>query len=456
MKDSIDQLPQITKDPNRNTLVEPPKPEIHEKETRPILRVNDSMLMEITSKCYTGCEWCYKCDDVNTKGEAVSLDLIRRRLSWVKDFTDAEAVYFLGGEPLLHPQFREIVETANDMGLRVEIITSGRVSKLPHEQANRDYAIEQYQEGKMAIELSYQPGRNEKAFKSLFDRLVAATPTRRTNLERLKNEAAAENPPDNKLITMLENELSGSDLFTTVTFGEKVSENKELFSRAINFLLDTCNGYNLDSCTVTRNGGEIVTLEKHIGDMFQMLQQHFLPFEDSQVFFYNLNTSNLITHQIRLWGADRIIPITWEISNNKVFSMNQTQQAKGSETNNLICPAMNCSIDNNKKEISINTALIRTDGEVTFATPSCISVKTGLCNADTCQDVNSIFATASDAISLTKFVNVEAKAATASSDADRCKLDEKYPTTVEAHRKICPSCPVNISCQVCHAIRRPN
>ncbi len=108
----------------------------------------DNTLLEITRKCYVGCNDCYKGNLVSSKGPHLDKETVTRRLQWIADNVHAPKVTFIGGEPLLHPDFQELVKTAQDMHLRVEIITAGQVSNDPTEQSNHQFMLDQVEQGK--------------------------------------------------------------------------------------------------------------------------------------------------------------------------------------------------------------------------------------------------------------------------------------------------------------------
>lgn len=149
------------------------------------LRLNDNnLLVEITDRCYTGCvDYCYKKQSVHSRGNHVPKDLIMSRILWGIEHTTADTIYFLGGEPLLHPNFIELCEFVLSYGKCLNIITSGKVSKDKTEQRNLAYVLELYRQGKVYIELSFHYRRNHKEYEYVISEIQKHLDERRKNLK---------------------------------------------------------------------------------------------------------------------------------------------------------------------------------------------------------------------------------------------------------------------------------
>ncbi len=69
-----------------------------EKEPRPVLLTGGSVILEITQQCYTRCNWCYQKDWVTPKGHAIPLEVLKKRIEWIKTFTDSKEITLLAGQ----------------------------------------------------------------------------------------------------------------------------------------------------------------------------------------------------------------------------------------------------------------------------------------------------------------------------------------------------------------------
>lgn len=424
-----------------------PQKEISERE--PVLLVGDKgVLLEITQKCYTNCSWCYKCENVSPKGEHVPLEKVKERIDWIKKFTNADEITLLGGEPLLHPQFKEIAEYVVAQGLTLDMITSGKISKkVPHEVENEAYVWELWRQGKIYFSLSFQPGRNNAEYKSWVKRIIENVPKRKENLEKERERLASSADDESKRRTKeIDSILARNVIVTTATLDKVFTEDKERFAAMCRYLLGDCFGMNLENTTIKEE-----KIDVYIGKAFEALKKHYLPFDQSEFFAEVLNCSAPVTWQVRFWGADRIIPVAWEIANGKKFMTSSVAKARGLDDNQVVCPAMMSKFSTDAKTVTLGTITVRTDGETTFSTPACISAKSGLCNTDVHQDRESLFTTVSDRLQESRDFIIEAKRKEAGDDPLKmCKVDNDYPDTNEGHQKICPSCPVQVSCNFCH------
>lgn len=59
-----------------------------------------TVLLELTNKCYTGCtaDYCYKKLTVSTKGQHIPLEVITKRIDWIKKFVRCNTITILGGD----------------------------------------------------------------------------------------------------------------------------------------------------------------------------------------------------------------------------------------------------------------------------------------------------------------------------------------------------------------------
>lgn len=77
--------------------------------------------IELTDACNFNCKFCSVRDKDNN---FISLDLIKKIFQELKK-NNIYDVYYTGGEPMLHPQLKEIVEYADNLGFRQTVLTNG-------------------------------------------------------------------------------------------------------------------------------------------------------------------------------------------------------------------------------------------------------------------------------------------------------------------------------------------
>ncbi len=77
--------------------------------------------IELTDACNFNCKFC-SVDEKNKN--FISIDLIKNILLELKK-NNIYDVYYTGGEPMLHPKFKDIVEFANTLGIRQTVLTNG-------------------------------------------------------------------------------------------------------------------------------------------------------------------------------------------------------------------------------------------------------------------------------------------------------------------------------------------
>ena len=77
-----------------------------------------SVLIELTYRCNLDCYFCY--NDLSLKGQPLTVDQYR---TFLEDLADMGVpnVALSGGEPLAHPEFFTIGDTARDLGFVVRI-----------------------------------------------------------------------------------------------------------------------------------------------------------------------------------------------------------------------------------------------------------------------------------------------------------------------------------------------
>ncbi|MCR5230135.1 MAG: radical SAM protein [Solobacterium sp.] len=81
--------------------------------------------IEITNVCNLNCSFCRK---NHRKPKFMSPDAFRYVLSQVRDYTDYIYLH-VQGEPLLHPDFDEIMTVCDEMNVHVQLVTNGTYLK---------------------------------------------------------------------------------------------------------------------------------------------------------------------------------------------------------------------------------------------------------------------------------------------------------------------------------------
>ncbi|MDO8570958.1 MAG: radical SAM protein [Candidatus Daviesbacteria bacterium] len=71
----------------------------------------------VTRKCNKGCDYCY----LSLTGEELSFDKIREILESV----DVETVTLTGGEPLMHPDIKELLSFLSQRGNHIHLLSNG-------------------------------------------------------------------------------------------------------------------------------------------------------------------------------------------------------------------------------------------------------------------------------------------------------------------------------------------
>ena len=98
--------------------------------------------VELANICNLHCSYCFRADDnlYSPHAEFFPLELLRRVIDEARTAANITHISFTGGEPTLHPAFRDALQTIADAGLSVSFVTNGwhfdRV--WPFIQANRN------------------------------------------------------------------------------------------------------------------------------------------------------------------------------------------------------------------------------------------------------------------------------------------------------------------------------
>lgn len=100
------------------------------------------LIVELTNICNLHCSYCLRDEDAlyHSPTRFFSLDLLRRVIREGREELGVEHIMFTGGEPTLHPQFKEVLEAVKRENLRSSFVTNGwhfeRV--WPAVEANRE------------------------------------------------------------------------------------------------------------------------------------------------------------------------------------------------------------------------------------------------------------------------------------------------------------------------------
>lgn len=84
--------------------------------------------VELTNVCNLHCSYCMRDEDAlyHSPANFISVELLRKIIREAKQPEFGfEGVSFTGGEVLIHPQFREILETVRDEGWKYSFVTNG-------------------------------------------------------------------------------------------------------------------------------------------------------------------------------------------------------------------------------------------------------------------------------------------------------------------------------------------
>ncbi len=359
------------------------------------INLNDgNVLLEITNKCYTGCQYCYKKLTVSPKGQHLDLVELKSRVDWIKKFTDASTIYLLGGESLLSPHFTEISEYIIRNGYSLRIITSGVISKLAHEVANYEYMIRQYRLGKISIELSYHTGRNQEVFLNTVQRLKGSFRVRRRNLKRANSLFRLQN-----------------DLHTTLV----VSGNLD-YSSLMAEVKKVCAVFDWETKEIEEKAKEYY-------------DHHFVKKDQT------LNAKITGSDSFRGFRASLTLMGEREIINNggRVTIYMPPGQ---------VCPSVNVELE--EKQVKLDSLLVRHDGGLIFPTSQCIDMSGPLLNLKIHKDPGSVYDALTGSIKqmkahVFKFNRLKAK--------ENCG-----PDGVEL---ACTACPFDKMCTPCWHTKRP-
>src|SRR5690349_8000767 len=83
--------------------------------------------VELANICNLHCSYCFRSADnlYNQHAEFFPLTLLRRVIDEAREAAQITRINFTGGEPTLHPQFAEVLETVAAAGLQASFVTNG-------------------------------------------------------------------------------------------------------------------------------------------------------------------------------------------------------------------------------------------------------------------------------------------------------------------------------------------
>jgi len=83
--------------------------------------------VELANICNLHCSYCFRADEnlYNPHAEFFPLELLRRLISEARAVANITQINFTGGEPTLHPQFAETLNTVAEAGLTVSLVSNG-------------------------------------------------------------------------------------------------------------------------------------------------------------------------------------------------------------------------------------------------------------------------------------------------------------------------------------------
>jgi MoaA/NifB/PqqE/SkfB family radical SAM enzyme len=85
----------------------------------------DSIDLYLTSVCNRRCTYCFLSDEFLNSKTRMSVDMVRSIVAWAAMSGTIREITLLGGEPALHPQFREVIDLIAAAGLSARTVTNG-------------------------------------------------------------------------------------------------------------------------------------------------------------------------------------------------------------------------------------------------------------------------------------------------------------------------------------------
>ena len=85
----------------------------------------DSIDLYLTSVCNRRCTYCFLSDAFLDSKTRMSLDMVRSIVAWAATSGTLQEITLLGGEPALHPGFRDVIDLIGSAGLSARTVTNG-------------------------------------------------------------------------------------------------------------------------------------------------------------------------------------------------------------------------------------------------------------------------------------------------------------------------------------------
>jgi hypothetical protein len=372
----------------------------------------ESFMVEITDQCYTGChrDYCYKVGDVEPNAPEVPLDIIKKRMDWINKYSDVPKIWLIGGEPLLHSNFRKIVEYVQSLEKTPHIITSGKVSKS--KRGNLDYLIDLYCDGEIDIDLSLHPGNNLKEFENLFNRL---------------------NVSQNR----------GMRLYSTVTLDQRFKD-FDKFEGIVRYVHDL-TGENYDSALTNYEGKKDFKMTDLVRD--EMYSRFMGQFTDDETFIWRSRLYDpklFLDFTVRYFGTIGV-NLTKIITPHGEQVVKEIQKQGGSSS--APCPGMTTTVG---KQIRSHEFVIKTDGTLTFPQAQCIAACSALGNIDELTSRKVAKKRIIQGLEWLKTKVITTKALVADESFGRCKQDPKFPKEfLDPEVYKCVNCNFDAACNIC-------
>ena len=85
------------------------------------------LTIELANICNLHCSYCFRAEDnlYNSRAEFFPVELLRRVIGEARDVANVTKISFTGGEPTLHPDFAQTLETVAAAGMTSSFVTNG-------------------------------------------------------------------------------------------------------------------------------------------------------------------------------------------------------------------------------------------------------------------------------------------------------------------------------------------
>jgi organic radical activating enzyme len=381
---------------------------------------SESASLEITNACLTNCEYCY-CREDGPRLKRIShlpKKVIYQRIKWLQKFTNVKRINLIGGEPLLHPDFIEICDYILKKNLKIGIVTSAKVDSKS--QKNIEKTIKLFLEKKANIDLSFHPDKNEDSYFSFLFQLC----------DRIREQSYAEFQKNPK-----------KELHTNITF-DTTSISFEKFFQIMKRFYSLFFEEEIEKEKIHLDDAQY-SMEEYLKKHYNFLLQHLETIFLRNIYFQS-NKNVPVSLDIKIWGATQINPK--EIAGIKI---NEIQNGKG-----FMCGALNSQYQNGK--IILEFLAIKTDGELTFPTPTCLNVKELLGNINKLQTKEDIIPRFKKMRSFIVPLGLQAKRLESDEDKTTCCNGDTRKTTLQKSPDFqeCQAyCNLNDMCRICTNIR---